>query len=59
MQKPPTDDREAIEPHRKISGGYLRSKCGAQVCEANTEFLKAETQPREDRHNNLPFKAPN
>ena len=39
MQKPPTDDREAIEPHRKISGGYLRSKCGAQVCEANIEII--------------------
>ena len=34
--------REAIEAHRRVSGGQSRSKCAAQVRKANIELLKAE-----------------
>jgi len=34
--------REAIEAHRRVSGGQSRSKCAAQVRRANIELLKAE-----------------
>ena len=33
---------EAIEAHRRVSGGQSRSKCAAQVRKANIELLKAE-----------------
>jgi len=46
----PTDDREAVKAHRRVSGGQSRSKCAARVRRANIELLKAEktdTRPRE------------
>ena len=43
---PPTDDREAVKAHRRVSGGQSRSKCAARVRRANIELLKAEMTGR-------------
>lgn len=42
----PTDDREAVKAHRRVSGGQSRSKCAARVRRANIELLKAEKSER-------------
>ena len=42
----PSDDREAVKAHRRVSGGQSRSKCAARVRRANIELLKAEKSER-------------
>ena len=45
----PSDDREAEQAHRRVSGEQSRSKCAARVRSANTELLKAERRAREEK----------
>ena len=42
----PSDDREAIKAHRRVSGGQSRSKCAARIRKANKELLKADKTER-------------
>ena len=46
---PPSDDREAVKAHRRVSGGQSRSKCAARVRRANIELLKDEKSERRPR----------
>ena len=47
---PPSDDREAVKAHRRVSGGQSRSKCAARVRRANIELVKAEMTERQKTH---------